>query len=58
MAAGSDGSPAVSDARAFDQHHKAEPLVAHLLGEPHLGFVIVHHYFLEPLITYLILNTC
>ena len=58
MAAGSDGSPAVSDARAFDQHHYADEEVAHLLGEPFLGFVIVYHQFLELFFTYLILNRC
>ena len=58
MAAGSDGSPAVSDARAFDQHHYADEEVAQLLRILFLDLFIAHHHPLEPLITYLVLNTC
>ena len=58
MAAGSDDSPAVSDASAFDQHCIPDVEVAELLREPLLDLFIVHYHPLEPLLTHLILNTC
>ena len=58
MALGTYSSHGVSGLWAFDQHHHADVEVAELLRVPLLDLFIVHYDFLEPLITYLILNTC